>query len=314
MAASLAQAAVGALTVDRIGYLALPVTDVTQARDFYVNLLGMEDLGSDRLPGCGTHALVGAPSGQCIALCEAEPGPDLSELGVHHGLRADADGRRAIAGRLRAAGVALHDYREDRAAEQDDPCYFLDPAGNRLQLVTGPAAPPAGGVSAIDHTAILVFDMLWAETFYVNELGLPVESRVGWMTADHARARRWAAGEEHMAPGTRRLDKLYMTMGGQNEMPRANMQIFLETGESMLALVLATQHLQEPPEEQMTGVPRTAFFASRRGLDDAAALLAGLGVAFEGPTEHPASAPVAAALRFKDPSSNFLELCAPRTS
>jgi hypothetical protein len=35
-------------------------------------------------------------------------------------------------------------------------------------------------------------------------------------------------------------------------------------------------------------------------------------IPYEGPVEHLAPCPVASSLYFKDPSSNFLELCCPR--
>ena len=312
MNASLAEKVHEGLSLNSIGGLALPVDNAVSCRDFYENALGLKPIGSDVLPGLGAHILLCAPSGQWIALCEAD-GPALSEMGVHYGFRCSPTGRQAIADRLQASGVDTHDYREDRPAERDDNFYFHDPSGNRLQLVVGPDDPQAAGVSAIDHRILMVFDMLWAERFYVHGLGLPVEHRVGWMTADHAMARKWAAGEQDMAPGTRRLDKLYMTMGGQNEVPRANMQIFMETGSSILGLYLATQHFQEPPEGTLTGPPRTAFFTVEPALDNAAALLESLGTPFEGPIAHSPTSPLASSLYFKDPSSNFLEICTVRT-
>jgi catechol-2,3-dioxygenase len=80
----------------------------------------------------------------------------------------------------------------------------------------------------------------------------------------------------------------------------------------MLAVYLATQHYQEPPEEQITGVPRTAFFTSRSQLDRVAALLDARGHPYEGPVDHPPSVPLSASLYFRDLSGNFLELCTPR--
>jgi len=178
-------------------------------------------------------------------------------------------------------------------------------------VVTAPKQ--SDGILAIDHTALLAFDMLWAERFYVELLGLPVEGRVGWNTADHARARIWAAGDEDMAPGTRRLDKLYMTMGGQNEVPRANMQMFLKAGDSLLMLCLATQHFQEPPEGQVLGAPRTIFAVESAELDRVADILEGARQPFEGPVEHSDDSPFVASLYMRDPSGNFIELCVVRT-
>jgi catechol-2,3-dioxygenase len=249
-------------------------------------------------------------SGQSLALAKVTQARDLSETGVHHALRVNDTMRDRIAEHLAAEGVALHTYSEDREAEKNDNFFFFDPDGNRLQLVTIPGE--SDGIQAIDHTAILAFDMLWAEKFYVDMLGLDVEGRVGWKTADHARARIWAAGNEDMAPGTRRLDKLYMTMGGQNEVPRANMQIYLQTGDSLLMLYLATQHFQEPPEGQAYGTPRTIFAVGRDILDQTASILDAAGQIFEGPVKHAKASPFEASLYMRDPSGNFIELCSVR--
>jgi catechol 2,3-dioxygenase-like lactoylglutathione lyase family enzyme len=298
------------LAIERLACLVLPVTDTARAQAFYQDHLGLSVLGSDILPNLGAHAVLSTASGQLVALARVGQIPDLSDTGVHHALRVNDPARDKIAANLASADIAIHSYGEDREAEKNDKFFFFDPDGNRLQLVTG--TDEGDGVSAIDHTAILAFDMLWAEKFYVELLGLPVEGRVGWKTADHARARIWAAGGEDMAPGTRRLDKLYMTMGGQNEVPRANMQIFLQTGSSMLMLYLATRHFQEPPEGQVFGAPRTIFGVKRDELDRTASLLEEAGQPFEGPVDHASTSPFDASLYVRDPSGNFVELCSVR--
>jgi catechol-2,3-dioxygenase len=274
-------------------------------------MLGLQDAGTDRLPGFDAHAAFQLPSGQFLVLTGRQ-GPDTRDTGVHNAFRVSASARTAIAARLSAEHVEIRTYKEDRPREAADNFYFLDPDGNRLQLVIAETAKAKDGVEAIDHTVALVYDMLWAESYYGHDLKFVVESRVGVRTADHARARRWAAGEEDMAPGTRRLDKLYMTMGGQNEVPRANMQVYFTVGDAVFGLYLATRHQQEPPEEQIVGAPRTAFITSRGDLDRIAGILQSRRRTFQGPVEHPSSAPFAASLYCKDLSGNFLEFCAPR--
>jgi catechol 2,3-dioxygenase-like lactoylglutathione lyase family enzyme len=298
------------LTIDRIACLALPVADLDRARAFYKHELGFGVLGTDMFPNMGAHTALSTASGQSVVLARAEDKHEFTESGVHHALRVTPTARDGIAGRLTAEGVVIHTYGEDRAAEKNDNFYFFDPDGNRFQLVT--VSGDSEGISGLDHTAILAFDMLWAEKFYVELLGLPVEGRIGWNTADHARARLWAAGDEDMAPGTRRLDKLYMTMGGQNEVPRANMQIYLQTGASMLMLYLATRHFQEPPEGRTVGVPRTIFSADRGELDRAAAILDAARQPFDGPIVHAKGSLFDASLYMRDPSGNFVELCSVR--
>jgi catechol-2,3-dioxygenase len=299
------------LAIERLGYLTVATADLTQARDFYGRVLGLEERGTDRLPGFGAHAIFRLPSRQLLVLTERE-GPDTRDTGVHHGFRVSAAARTAIAERLAANDIKVETYNEDRPKEAADNFYFHDRDGNRLQLVAAETARAQDRIDAIDHTVVLVYHILWAESYYGNDLKLPIESRVGVRTAEHARARRWAAGQEAMAPGTRRLDKLYMPMGGQNEVARANMQVYFAAGNSIFGIYLATKHQQEPPEEQIVGTPRTAFVTTRHDLDRIAAILQKRERPFQGPVEHPSSVPFAASLYGKDPSGNFLEFIAPR--
>lgn len=300
-----------ALKIDALGFVTVSAVDIAATRDFYRGLLGAEDAGSDLLPGFGPHAVLRLPSRQLIVLAGPQ-GPDTRNTGVHHAYRVSPAAHAAVARRLQDAGVAVETYKEDRLSEEADNFFFHDPDGNRVQLVLAQKAKAPVGVDAIDHTVILAYDMLWAESYYGRDLGFAVESRVGVRTADHSRARGWAAGEEAMAPGTRRVDKLYMTMGGQNEVARANMQVYFHVGQSIFGVYLATKHQQEPPEEQAVGSPRTAFLTARADLDRIAAILARRRRIFEGPVTHPGSAPFAASLYCRDLSGNFLEFCAPR--
>ena len=302
----------GGLNIEALASVAVPVTDIAAARDFYVRVLGFEDKGSDRLPGFDAHAVVAAPSRQYVVLTHQQ-GPDTRDTGVHQGYRVSAVARDAIAGRLAKENIEVFTYKEDRVKEDSENFYFHDRDGNRIQLVRSDVAKSGGGVHGLDHTVVLAYDMLWAESYYGHDLKFPVESRVGVRTEDHSRARRWAAGEEKMAPGTRRLDKLYMPMGGQNEVPRANMQVYFTVGDSIFGVYLAIKHQQEPPEKQIVGgAPRTTFLTARAELDRIAGILQKRRRLFEGPVAHPASAPYAASVYCKDLSGNFLEFCARR--
>lgn len=304
-----------ALDVIGIPHLIVDVGDLDRAVDFYSRVLGLTTIGRDVLPSCGTHALLATASGEAIALALKTDRPDLSETGVHQAYRVSSDARAAITKTLIAEGVDIRTYKEDRPAEERDNFYFRDTDGNRLQLVLTGAneAAPAAGVAGIDHAAVQAADMLWAEAFYADELGLPVDHRVGWKTADYVRARKWAAGEEDMAPGTRRLDQRYTVMVSRKTVPRANMQLFLRAGRSAVGVYLANKHFQEPPEEQLIGTPRIALAASGRDqLEAAARRLAFHRRPFAGPVIHPSSAPVEASLYFKDTGGNFFELCVAR--
>jgi catechol 2,3-dioxygenase-like lactoylglutathione lyase family enzyme len=304
-----------ALDVTGIAYVVVEVDDLDRAVDFYVRVLGLKTLGRDVFPSCGTHAALITSSGQWVVLSVNGDRPDLRDTGVHQAYRVSPEARTAITKALIAEGVEIRTYKEDRPAEERDNFYFCDPDGNRLQLVAAIAndAPSPGGLSGIDHAAVQTADMMWAEAFYADELGLPVDHRVGWRTADYVRARKWAAGEEDMAPGTRRLDQRYTVMVNRKTVPRANMQLFLRAGRGVIGVYLANMHFQEPPEEQIIGTPRVSFAtASRDRLEAAARRLASRRRAFEGPVIHPRSAPLEASLYLKDPGGNFLELCVVR--
>jgi hypothetical protein len=164
--------------------------------------------------------------------------------------------------------------------------------------------------------------MEWIEAFYADRLGLAVEHRVGWNTADYIRARAWGEGNDDMAPGTRRWDERYRDIPGGKpgqgrRVPRPNMQMYLRTGASVFGIYLATAHQQEPPPHMAKGTPRTGFAVDRAELDRAVAALAEArvtlpSVTFEGPVEHGAMSPIASSLYVRDPCGNFIELCVPR--
>ncbi len=297
----------GGIAIDDISHLAVEVADLDRAQGFYRDVLGLEAIGSDVWPDCGHHLALRAPSGQGLILAENPNRPDLSDTGVHQAYRVGPGFKESVQGKLKDAGTEVHRYLEDRPAEVKDNFYFSDPDGNRIQLVETDGA--AYTVTGIDHAGIQVADILWAEEFYIGVLGLGVEHRMGWNTADYVRARDWADGKEDMAPGTRRLDKRYTVMVDRKTVPRANMQIFLGVGRASLAVFLANQHFQEPLEEQLVGTPRVAFTTTAQGLDRAAQALDRHQIAFAGPVDHPSAAPVGRSLYFKDPGGNFLEFC-----
>ncbi len=297
------------LVIDDISHLVVEVADLDGAVPFYHDVLGLDAVGSDMWPDCGHHSVLRAPSGQSLILAQNPKCPDLSDTGVHLALRAGAGFKDSLAERLKDAGTPVHRYLEDRPAEVADNFYFSDPGGNRIQLVDDAAG--GAGVTGIDHAGIQVADILWAEEFYTGVLGVGVDHRMGWNTADYVRARDWAEGKEDMAPGTRRLDKRYTVMVDRKTVPRANMQIFLGAGRASLAVFLANKHFQEPLEELMVGCPRVAFTTTAAGLDAAAKALEQHQIAFVGPVNHPSAAPVGRSLYFKDPGGNFLELCTP---
>lgn len=298
------------LTVTGIAHLVVAVSDLAAAKEFYRDL-GFSELGSDVLPHCDSHLALRAASGQILALVPVGEMPDLRESGVHQAYRVSVAERAAIVARLAAKGATVFRYKEDRPDEEADNFYAFDPAGNRVQLVASSGATGAG-VLGIDHAAVQTADILWTEKFYGEQLGLAEDFRMGWQTADYVRARKWAAGEEDMAPGSRRLDQRYTVMVNRKTVPRCNMQLYYRLGDAILGLYLANKHFQESPEELAIGTPRIAFAATRAELDRMAPLIAATGKTCEGPVVHGKDSPLEASVYFRDGSGNFFELCTPR--
>jgi catechol-2,3-dioxygenase len=288
-----------------LSHLVVEVDDLAVA-DFYRDTLGFTAAGTDMIGDCGSSVALGGADGAFLVLSERKDRPDLSATGVHQAYAVGHDARRRIEERLAVQGIEVRTYKEDRPAEERDNFYFFDPAGNRVQLVA--SAARNGGAPALDHAAIQVTNMWWAETFYIGTLACAVEHRVGWKTEDYARAQLWADGKEDMAPGTRRMDKRYTSMVNQRAVPRVNLQIYLRIGEVPFALYLANQHFQEPPEEALVGTPRTAFAVTESILDATRRRLAETNWPFVGPRTE-TDGPVRQALFFKDPGGNFIELC-----
>jgi catechol 2,3-dioxygenase-like lactoylglutathione lyase family enzyme len=298
--------------MDGISHIVIEVSDLKRGEEFY-RALGFRSLANDLLPECGRSSAFATASGQWLVISECKEPRSLPETGVHQAYAVTAPDRAAIKERLTAREVAIHTYKEDRPAEENDNFYFSDPDGNRIQLVVAKTAPASRDpMLGIDHAAIESHDLEWAEDFYAERLGLTVEHRVGWRTEDYVRAKLWGEGKEHMSPGTRRWDQRYTVMEQKRRLPRPNTQLFVRVGTAVLGIYLATQHRQEPPEEQIVGTPRIGLRTDRAGLEHIARSLADCRVPIRGPVEQPRSAPIAASLYVRDPGGNFVEICAPR--
>jgi catechol 2,3-dioxygenase-like lactoylglutathione lyase family enzyme len=300
------------MLMDAISHVAIEVADLTRAKDFY-RLLGFEFAGDNRLPECGRNAMFRTASGQGVILCESSQPRSLPETGVHQAYRISPFDRDALARELANYDVTVHNYEEDRPSEKGDNFYFYDPDGNRIQLLASTASvAERAKMLAIDHAAVECHDLEWAEDFYVKKLGLTVDHRVGWRTDDYVRAKLWGEGKENMAPGTRRWDQRYTVMEQKRRLPRPNTHFFVRLGDQVLGIYLATQHRQEPPEEQVVGTPRIGLRADRRAILEITKLLAANRTPIKGPVEHSEAAPIAASLYVRDPGGNFLEICVPR--
>lgn len=230
----------------------LEVADLHPAARFYRDVLGLKEDGHSAE---GPRFRLG---GAHMTLCERPEPRTLPDAGAHVALRLPASDLPGALDRLHSAGVEVHDYREDRPAESADNRYLEDPDGNRLQLV-------GGRDEGIDHVALEVHDLEWAEVFYTHVLGGAVETRVGWRMEDYAGARAWGDGKDPRAPGTRRWDKLYsVTINPDRQVARPNAQVFVTLGpQTTIGLYLATEHRQEPPPDQFAGTPRVSFRTDR---------------------------------------------------
>jgi catechol 2,3-dioxygenase-like lactoylglutathione lyase family enzyme len=290
--------------IEGYGDLVVEVTDAARAGRFYRELLGFEPAGET-----AEGPRLRVSERQHLVLTERPAPATRPDSGYHATYRFPRPDLMAVAARLVAAEVPVQRYHEDRPAERDENRYCADPDGNRVQLVAGPAR-------GIDHAAVEVYDLEWAEVFYTQLLGGQVETRVGWHMDDYARALVWGRGEDDCAPGTRRWDSLYnaaMSDDNQARVARANPHFFVRFApDIVLGVYLATEHRQEPPREQFVGTPRIGFRLRPGGLEaleqrcqEVRLRCLHRAEVSGGPFER-----VGAALYLKDPGGNFLAFAA----
>ena len=152
-------------------------------------------------------------------------------------------------------------------------------------------------LTEIDHTVLAVEDLDMAEHFYVNVLGQIIPASI--------RSRSMRTTDTLIRAGRLRAR-------GHNEarVPAGHSNVNI--GDTVLALFLQQGHVQEPPPEQLRGVPRICFHVTAEQIDRAVGVFRLHKVPFDGPVEYAAPSPVARSIYFKDPSRNFLELSSPR--
>jgi len=158
-----------------------------------------------------------------------------------------------------------------------------------------------------DHSTLRVDDLVLAERFYsvvLGEiLGGYVEDRSGLTTDELLRFKRLASvmAERERSAGRE-------PSGPRVSAPHSGVQV----GGALVPMFLYTDHVQDPPPEQLRGTPRKAFGVTPAQLEQAIEVLNRHKVPFDGPIDQAPPCPVARSIYFKDPSSNFLELCCPR--
>lgn len=266
-------------------HVVIEVSDLDRAVAFYRDILGAGDSVPWPEPECAALALGG---GQCLVLAAAARPRSFADTGAHVAYRVAPSILVLIEERAAKAGLEIARYLEDRPEEAAQNRYLSDPDGNRIQIVSGSDAET---MPVIDHAAVIVSDIEWADDFWVEGSGQKAVHRVGWATGDFLRARDWGDGKEDMAPGTRRWDQRYRDIPGGKpgqgrKVARPCPQLFIDLGGSaVLGIFLASNHFQEPLLETTRGYPRIGLRVDDSGLDSLARDLAAAGARIEGPVD-----------------------------
>lgn len=294
-------AAIG--TVAGIGHVVLGVRDLAAARDFY-GTLGLAAPIAVAWPDCGRNLVYRLASGQHLVLAQGAGPSEPEASAAHVALALSAAARRRLVAALAEAKRPVFDYREDDPAEAGDNCYLVDPSGNRIQLV---ARGAADGIGAIDHVAIEVSDILWAQAFYGDGLGWTIRYRVGWNTQDYLAAKaKGEAGLKQVMPGSRYWNERYSQFEKERRAIRPNPQIYLDAGNGCgVAVYLASRHYKAPPDTATVGVPRLGFKA-KGGFDRLAALLKAMHLPASGPVVRAEGWAKGQSLYVRDPGGNFI--------
>lgn len=160
-------------------------------------------------------------------------------------------------------------------------------------------------VGVFDHSAVAVNDLILAERFYAEVLGEILGGRIEGRTPQTTEelARRFKTLME--GRGASRGSELVY----RGATPHSSVRL----GKTVIPLSIYQIDIQEPPPEQLRGTPRLAYNVTSEQIDQAVEVFRRNRVAFEGPVEYPAPSLIARAIYFKDPSSNFLELCCGRS-
>jgi catechol 2,3-dioxygenase-like lactoylglutathione lyase family enzyme len=154
-------------------------------------------------------------------------------------------------------------------------------------------------ITEFDHSVLAVNDLMSAQRFYAEVLGEIVGRwEVGWPSMTTT---------EQMHRAVRLQPILSQKNPGHVSAPHASVTV----GEAQIPLFLHRDHIQEPPPEQVRGLPRLAIRVTAEQMDKAVEVFQRARVRFED-VRQPAPSPIARSLYFKDPSSNFLELCCER--
>lgn len=155
-------------------------------------------------------------------------------------------------------------------------------------------------ITEFDHSVLTVNDLVTAKVFYGEVLG----EIVGKAEVDEP---TMLATEQ--LERAERLQRFFLERDGTAHV--ASPHLTVTVGDAQIPLFIQRGHVQEPPPEQLRGTPRLAITVTAEQVETAVEVFKRRKVAFED-VRHPATSPIARSLYFKDPSSNFLELCCER--
>src|ERR671910_1014794 len=119
--------------MEGISHIVIEVSDLKRAEEFYRDILGFELTEGYGAAECSANVVLRAGSDQWLILSQSTEPRSLPETGVHQAYRVTPRDRDAINRKLPARHHAVHDYKEDRPAEENDNFYFHDLDGNRIQ-------------------------------------------------------------------------------------------------------------------------------------------------------------------------------------
>lgn len=269
-----------------LGGVVLEVIDFQETQEFYQRLF-LDRPGEWARDG---DRLTFRARGESIQFVRRSRPLTLSHTGQHQAYYVPRERLVQVTDGLVQASHTVNNWREDHPAEREVSAYTHDPSGNRVQLVAVDGDSPL-----LSHVAIEVHDLELAEAFYANVLGGVVDYYHGWKMGDYAEAKAWEEGRDPCAPWTRRFDVRYWD---KLRVARPNMQLFVRYGRSVVGLILAIEHRQEPPEEMLEGTPRVVL-RSQSGAGEVRQRLAERGVRVGGDGSD---------VFLRDPGGNFVQL------
>ena len=123
------------LSINQVGRVAVAVSDVDRALEFYVGTLGLEKVVDVPMGDAGRWVEVAVPGGAVTTIALAPPPPGGSAGGVQTGICLDTTDVDADRAALEAAGADV-DAEVSRYGGSIPPMFWLrDPDGNSLIVV-----------------------------------------------------------------------------------------------------------------------------------------------------------------------------------